>query len=390
MTRRKKLWIAAVAATLLVAVALVALKPRQKGGDEAKPAAPPLEFTQAELTRVAPQPLAIVLEFPGTVQAVNQATVRSKLSAEVRRVLVREGEAVAAGQVLAEFDTQQLRALLAERQASYDAARAQLATTERNRAAQAQLVQQNFISKNAFDTADSNFQAQLAQAAAARAALEQTQLQMADAQVRAPIAGIVGKRAVQPGEKVGFDAPLFTVVDLARLEVQAQAAVSDVPQLAPGMAAEVRVEGLPGRQFAGRLERINPAAEAGTRTLNVYVSLPNEGSLIKAGMFAKVAVSIMPAAPLPSLPLAALRGEPGAYYVWVLAGDKLARRNVAVGRRDEQARRVELRSGVDPDEVVLAAKFDNLREGQAAMAVGNATPAAAAAPAAAQAAPAKL
>lgn len=370
MTRRKKLWIGAAGAViLLVAVAAVGLNRPGKPADSGKAPAPPLEFTAAELAQIESRPLAIALELPGSVQAVNQATVRSKLSAEVRRVLVREGETVAAGQVLAEFDTQQLRALLAERQASYDVARAQLATTERNRAAQAQLVQQNFISKNAYDTADSSYQANLAQAAAARAALEQTRLQMADAVVRAPIAGIVARRSVQPGEKVGFDAPLFVVVDLARLEVQAQAPVSDVPMLAPGMDAEVQVEGLPGRQFAGRLERINPAAEAGTRTLNVYVSLPNEGSLVKAGMFAKVRVGIVPPSPLPSLPLAAVRGEPGAQYVWVLAGDKLARRSVETGRRDEQARRIELRSGLAAGETVLAAKFDNLREGQAALAV---------------------
>ncbi|MEF9944914.1 MAG: biotin/lipoyl-binding protein, partial [Burkholderiaceae bacterium] len=176
MTKRSKLWIAAAAVLLLALVGTGVAFNQSKKADGApkKEEVPPLEFAQAELVYVEPATLVHELVLPGSVQAVNQATVRAKLSAEVRRVLVREGDSVAAGQVLAEFDTRPLRAQLAERQATYDSARAQLASTDRIRQANAQLVQQNFISQNAFDTADSNHQAQLATVAAARAALEQT------------------------------------------------------------------------------------------------------------------------------------------------------------------------------------------------------------------------
>jgi multidrug efflux pump subunit AcrA (membrane-fusion protein) len=74
---------------------------------------------------------------------------------------------VSRGQTIAEFDTAQLRAQLAERNATLESARAQLTTTERTRQANAQLVKQNFISQNAFDTADSAYQAQLRPVAAA-------------------------------------------------------------------------------------------------------------------------------------------------------------------------------------------------------------------------------
>ena len=360
--------IAAVAGLMLALAAVAVAFTQGKKGSEpkAKDEPPPLEFTQAELTQLEPAKLAHELVLPGSVLAVNQATVRAKLSAEVRKVLVREGEAVVAGQVLAEFDTHPLRAQLAERQAAFESARAQLASTERTRQANAQLVKQNFISQNAFDTADSNYQAQLATVAAARAALEQTQIQVNDAIVRSPIAGIVAKRHVQPGEKVAFDAPLMAVVDLAKLEVQGQAPVADVPLLAVGMAVVVQVEGLPGRQFAARLDRINPATEAGTRMLNVYVSLPNEERLIKAGMFARVLVAIAPDVAVPSLPVASVRSDGVQSYVWLIADGKLVRRSVETGRRDERAQRVEIRSGLGAGEVVLAGKFDNLKEGLAA------------------------
>lgn len=370
MTKRAKVWW--LVGLLLVVVAggggaVIASRNAAPAGEPAKKGdKPALEFAQADVVKLQSKRLAVELSVPGSVLAVSQATVRSKLSAEVKRVLVREGDRVAVGQTVAEFDTAQLRAQLAERTATLASARAQLATTERTRQANAQLVKQNFISQNAFDTADSAFQAQLASVAAAAAQLEQTQIQLNDSIVRAPIGGIVAKRHVQPGEKVAFDAAMLSIVDLSQLEVQAQVPVSDVPQVRKGMAAQVDIEGIHGRRFAGRVERINPSTEAGTRTVNIYVSLPNEESLLKAGMFAKVALTTMPEAEAQSLPISAVRAEGGQSYVWVIADGKLARRNVALGRRDERAQLVEVTSGLGAEDVVLATKFDNLKDGLAA------------------------
>jgi membrane fusion protein, multidrug efflux system len=377
MSKRAKWWsLGALLVVIVVAASAVVTSKRSAVAAAKKGDRPPLEFTRGDIVTLQPKRLAVELALQGSVQAVSQATVRSKLSAEVKRVLVREGDRVTAGQTIAEFDTAQLRAQMAERNATLESARAQLATTERTRQANAQLVKQNFISQNAFDTADSAHQAQLAAVAAAQAQLDLTQLQMGDSVVRAPISGTIAKRYVQPGEKVGFDAPLLAIVDLAQLEVQAQAPVSDVPQIRTGMAANVEIEGLAGRVFNGRVERINPSTEPGTRTINLYVSLANEGSLLRAGMFARVLLSISGESELPALPLSALRSDSGGpSYVWVLADGKLARREVSVGRRDERAQLVEIRSGLMPGDQVIATKFDNLKDGLAARVIGAVVPA---------------
>jgi RND family efflux transporter MFP subunit len=359
MTRRAKIgWLVGVLVLVIAGGGGAVIASRQSKTAQAdnKDDRPALEFARADVVTLQPKRLSVELAVPGSVLAVSQATVRSKLSAEVKRVLVREGERVVAGQVVAEFDTAQLRAQLAERTATYESARAQLATTDRTRQANAQLVKQNFISQNAFDTADSAYQAQLAAVAAAKAQLEQTQLLMNDSVVRAPISGIVAKRNVQPGEKLAFDAPLMAIVDLAQLEVQAQVPVSDVSQIRMGMPAQVDIEGIGGRSFAGRVERINPSTEPGTRTVNVYVTLPNEEALLKAGMFARVTMTTMPESEAPSLPMSAVRSDGQQSYVWVIADGKLARRNIATGRRDERAQ--------------LSTKFDNLKDGLAAKVVG--------------------
>jgi len=371
MSRSKKRWVmlaglaVVVTGAALVAVQSGALKLGAKA-EQKKKEQPPLAFAASDIVRLSPHRLSVELAMPGTVQAFNQATVRSKLSAEVRRLPVREGDRVSAGQVIAEFDTAQLRNQLAERQATLESARATLAQTERTRASNAQLVKQSFISKNAFDTADDAYRAQAAEVQAAEAQVAQTQLLLSDAVVRAPITGQVAKRYVQPGEKVAFDTPLLHIVDLSRLEVQAQAPVADVARIAQGTDVEIDIEGLAGRPYRGRIDRINPTTEPGSRMIAVYVLLSNEDEQLRGGMFAKVRLKVGGDAPLPALPVSAVQDDRGQSYVWVIDDGKLARRNVVTGVRDERAQRVEITSGLTGGEQVIGTKFDNLREGMLA------------------------
>jgi len=371
MSKSKKRWI--LLASFAVVVTAGALVATQVGGpkigtkaEQKKKEQPPLAFAATDIVRLAPHKLSVELSMPGTVQAFNQATVRSKLSAEVRRLPVREGDRVAAGQVIAEFDTAQLRNQLAERQATLESARATLAQTERTRATNAQLVKQSFISQSAFDTADDAYRAQAAAVQAAQAQLAQTQLLLSDAVVRAPIAGQVARRLVQPGEKVAFDTPLLHIVDLSRLEVQAQAPVADVAKIAQGAEVDVEIEGLAGQPFKGRIDRINPTTEAGSRMIAIYVLLPNDDGRLRGGMFARVKLQIGGEAPVPALPVSAVQDDRGQSYVWIIAEGKLARRNVVTGVRDERAQRIEITSGLAADEQVIGTKFDNLREGMLA------------------------
>jgi membrane fusion protein, multidrug efflux system len=374
MTKRAKWWtlLGVLGLAVIVGVSAFTAYRRKAEQDAAKKAErPTLEFTQRDVVQLRPYRLTYRLTLPGTVQAISQTTVRAKLAAEVKRVNVREGERVAAGQIVAEFDTAQIRAQLAERAGALESARAQLRMTQRTRQTNAQLVKQNFISQNAFDSADSANDVQSAAVAVAQAQLEQTQIMLNDAVVRAPITGIVAKRHVQPGEKVGFDAPLLAIVDLTQLEVQAQAPAADIFRIDTGMPAEILVEGAGGGKVSGRVDRINPSAEPGTRTINVYASIRNEDARLKTGMFARVVLTIAPQNEAPALPLTALRGEDGQQHVWVIADGKLSQRSVTAGARDDRAQLVEIVSGLRPEEWVLASKFDNLKDGLAAKVTGE-------------------
>lgn len=336
-------------------------------------APPTLDFQADQVAQPQDRRLAYDLVLPGTVQALSQATVRSRLSAVVRQIDVREGDAVSAGQVLAEFDTAPLRAQLAEREAALASAKANLEQAQRTRDANAQLVRQNFITQSAFDSADASYHAQAATVAGAQAQLAQVQLQLDDAVVRAPIGGSIARRYVQNGEKVGLDAQLLSIVDLSHLEVQAQAAVSDVARVVPGTAADVQIEGLSGQHFRGRVDRINPSADPGSRSIDLYVSFPNEHGLVRSGMFANVRLHLAADRATPTLPLAAIQEDAGQSIVWAIKDGHLARHVVTVGRKDEASQLAEILGGVGAGDRVLASRFDNLKDGAPARIVAAAS-----------------
>ena len=247
ITRRRfagALFVAAV----LAGGAGYALKGGLKGGDaaaraQAGPAQGPLEFGASELAYVTATPMARWLPLSGTLAPVNQATVKAKVSGDVKQVNVREGESVRAGQVLARIDTADLEAKLIERQGALESARAQMALAEKTRATNVKLLNEKFISQNAFDSSQSGYDVAKGSVKSAEAQVRLAENALKDALVVAPIDGVVHKRHVQPGEKVAFDAPIVTVVDLADLELQALVPAIDIPGLAAGMPVELAVDG---------------------------------------------------------------------------------------------------------------------------------------------------
>ena len=378
--------VAGVAIALLVAGAIggtVAMRIVKKGADglDGKGGPQPpvtLEFTQADLARVEAQPLSRWLPVSGALQPVRQATVKAKVSGDVRQITVREGETVQSGQLLARIDTADLEAKLAERTGALESAKAQLALTEKTRATNVALLKQNFISQNAFDNSESSFSVAQGGVKSAEAQVQIARNALKDAVALSPLNGIVAKRHVQPGEKVAFDSPLVTVVDLKDMELQAMVPAADVPELAIGKAVELTIDGFGERRFTGRIERMNPATEPGTRAIIVYVGIPNPDAALRGGMFATGRIALAASLPVATLPATAVRTEGGQTFVWTVEGGKLVRRMVVTGRRDDAAGRVEVKTEL-PDVPVLSARFDNLKDGAPAI-VKAPTPVPASAP----------
>ena len=355
---------------LLIVVALAAaslgavkaMRPAPK-----KDTAPPtLEFVAGDVTQAETRTIAQRLPLSGTLQPREQAIVKAKVSGELRSALVREGESVRAGQSLAHIDSPDLTSRLADRQAILDGARAQLAMAEKNRSTNHALLKQGFISQNAYDTVESTMNIQREAAKSAEAQLAMAKNALVDAQARTPINGIVARQHARSGEKVAADSPVYTVVNLRLMELQALVPASDIGAVHVGAPVRFTVDGFQGKTFEGKVERINPTAEPGSRSITVYVSVPNPQLVLRGGSFASGTLDLASSEPRPTLPLSAIRTENGQNFVWIIRDGKLARKSVQLGRRDESAGLVQLGEAL-PGLSVVAARVDGLREGNPAV-----------------------
>ena len=364
-----------LAALVAAAISKSVSKPAPK---DDKPA---LEFALQEVVRPTWAPMGDQLEISGPLVAPGTAVVRAKAAATLLSLTVAEGSRVQRGQLLGQLDFTELNHRVAERTAQWEAARANWVQAERAHAQNERLSSQRFISDAALDVSRSTLDTARAQAVAAEAALNTLKSSAKEAALVAPISGIVSKRHVVPGEKLSLEQPVVTLIDLATLELAGVVGIHEVSRVRPGMPVEVRVEGVE-RPVKGQISRIAPAAEPGTRSIGVVVSLPNAREELRAGMFATARLQLADPQPRLTLPSSAISMVSGQSTVWVIADGRLQRRAVQLGRRDAQADRVEVLDGLKADATVLAVKFDNLREGG----IASVKPASSASPASAAAA----
>ncbi|MEY3296710.1 MAG: hypothetical protein RLZZ451_2758 [Pseudomonadota bacterium] len=378
----QKKWVAGgvVAAVMVLggAAALVAMAARK--GDEASPASAQaragdgarpevaLQFTSSEVVRPALARMATVVEFSGPLVAPQTATVRAKAGGTLLALPVAEGSRVSAGQTLGQIELAELGSRVAERSALLESARAAFVQAERAHASNERLAAQQFISGNALDGSRAALDTARANLAAAQASLDATRLGLRDGRLVAPIAGIVARRHVLPGEKVSPEQQVLTIVDLARLELAGTVGTHEVSRFRPGLPVQVRVEGLL-EPVSGRVARIAPAAEPGTRAIGVTIELANPGERLRAGQFALARAELADEVERLTLPASAVGSSSGQYHVWLIEDGRLARRAVTLGRRDERQGRVEVLQGLTPAATVLAARFDNLRDGASATVV---------------------
>lgn len=364
-TRRKTILLAVLA--VLVLLGATAAVRSARGNKEAKPpvaaAAPAglIELLQTDVVTASQRTLRTSLPLSGGLRALNQASVKAKVSGEVQQVLVREGEAVRAGQVIVRIDPSEYEAKVAQARGQMLAMRGQYEnsrqTYERNRT----LVDKGFISKTAFDNYQSNLDVAKANLDAAEGGLAVAQKALSDTVVKAPLDGTVAIRAVQPGEKVSPDTRLLDVVDLRTLELEAPVPTADVGRARIGQAVQLDVEG--SGHFEGKLVRINPAVSEGTRSILVYVRVDNPEGRLRAGMFAKGALVLGEQADAIAVPVTAVRTEGERSFVYVVENGVLAEKAVQTGVRDEESGMVAIVSGLADGAQVVRNNLGTLRVG---------------------------
>lgn len=286
----------------------------------------------------------------GVVEAVRQATLSAQTSGRVGEVLADVNDRVVAGQVL-------LRLSAVEQQAGVDAARAQLRAAEAsaneselNYRRHADLVQGRYVSRAQFDQARASRDAAIAARDAARAQLANAGQQSVYTTIRAPYAGIVSTREVEPGESVGAGRVLMTVFAPDALRIEVSVPQSDAEAIRASPQARVRFDD--GSSIDATQVTVFPAADAATHAVKVRVQLPALSPPPAPGHTARVLFPALKGGTGVRVPAAALlrRGEVNAIYV--LADRRVTLRQLRLGERvgDE----VEVIAGLKPGERIVA------------------------------------
>jgi len=341
-----------VSKALLVAVALGACNKAESagkpGGDEGGdagaggPPTMPVEVAVARSDTVVDAILAT-----GQIEAIQSIELRPDIEGRIAEILFREGAFVARGTPLFKVDDAELRAQVARAEADRDLARQSLARTK-------DLLEQKASSQSELERAEATARGSEAQLDLLTVRLERTV-------VRAPFAGVVGQRFVSLGDYVTTDTRLLSLQT-----VSPQRAVFQVPeryadQLKAGQQVTFRVAALPGKEFTGRVDFVDPVVQLPGRTITVKAVVPNPKRELQSGMFIEVrlATAVRPSAVV--IPEDAVVPLQGSTFVWVVDQGKATRRQVELGVRTPGF--VEARTGVEAAEQVVVGGQERLGEG---------------------------
>ncbi|MCB5176689.1 efflux RND transporter periplasmic adaptor subunit [Microvirga lenta] len=351
----------AVVLTVAAVVAAGAGGARYLKNDTAQAVAPTtapgptvVELAASEISEVRKTDLRFNVPLAGTLRPVDQTTLKSEVAAKVSEVLVQEGQPVKKGDVLVRLDTEDLETRLNERVANLESAKAQLVLAEKNRSMKLSLQQKGYAAQASVNEVESSYRAAQASVRAQQAQVDLARKALEEAVVKAPMDGFVSERAVNPGDKVPVDGKLLTLIDLAKLEIEAPVPTNEIALVAVGQKASFRVPGIEGREFSGRVERINPTTKAGSRSIPVYIRVENGDQVLRGGMFASGDIVVREVKEVVAVPPEAVRGDADRKYVLKLDGGKIARQSVEVSE-DATATLVAVKSGLSEGDTVVSA-----------------------------------
>jgi membrane fusion protein, multidrug efflux system len=361
--RTMKVLIAAVLA-VMVAVIVWTVMREPAVAPAAAAASPPIELAAVDVATVEPRALSRSLPLSGSMSPIVQATVKSKVAGEVELVPLREGQDVRDGDVIARIDTRNLQAQYDREIAAVDRARADLQLATLNRDKNRVLLEQRYISQNTYEATESAYAGSVANLRLAEAQARLAKIGLDDAVIRAPFAGTIAKRHVQPGEKVSMDSTIATLVDLREMVLEAAVPAADIPAVGIGQSVRFRVGGFGAREFAGQVQRINPVTADGSRAITIYIAVPNPSRALKGGMFAQGELALDNAQPVLAVPQRAVHEDSGASYVYTVRDDQIARTPVTLGPSPQGSTFVEVRSGLAAGDRVIVTEITAVQVGQ--------------------------
>lgn len=343
-------------AVVLLSLSVLTIVNACSKGDKASAS----ETTKMETMMVGAENIAVAANgsimtgpsISGTLEPDREAVLRAQVTGSVLQTYADQGQAVNAGTVLARIDASGI-------QDAYNSARAGLVSARNAADVAARDLARNEKLLAAGAIAERDIDQSRRASIAAQAALEDANSRLASAEksyrsttVTSPFNGIVSERPVSAGDVVQPGTALFTVVDPSSMRLEASVPAEQLASIRIGVPVDFTVSGYPGRQFVGRITRINPTADPTTRQVRIYVSIPNEGRALVGGLFANGRMSTATKLGL-VVPQSAVDVRSSIPSVIRVRQGKAEKVPVKIGLTDKTSETIEVLSGIQSGDTLL-------------------------------------
>lgn len=305
-----------------------------------------------------------VIAFTGDLSPLNQTIIASEVDAEVLQVKVAEGEFVHANQVLAILDDTDLKEAVRRQRALLAAKKAIFTLDQKKLDRQKDLFTQGFISKFAYDELQTNYQSSLEAINQEEAAYKQAQKQLSYTIVRAPFAGYIYQKSTDNGQLASKNGKLFALASLDVLQIKAAIPSEQINKIQLGQSVLFRVEAS-NQEYMGKITRLNPVAETGTRSYMVYIDFDNTKYKLKAGQFVKGQIVLSELSNVDFVQTDAIRDSNSGKFVFTLEQNKIVYKPVQVLLNNNQLN-VSAITGLKPGDTVLSGNIISIKPGDLA------------------------
>lgn len=352
----------------LVAIALAAVAASACGSSPDPAATPPaaapsgvLQLAAENVVTVATGRVSSGPVVSGQLTPAREASVRALVGGSLVALTVDRGQSVTAGAEVARIASRDLDAARTSAEAGVRSAEAALAVTKNEAQRTDSLVKGGALASRELEQATSNVAAAEAQVAAARARVRTVSQQIEDTSVKAPFAGVVSARPASLGDVVSPGAELLTIIDLSSMRLEALVPSEELATIRLDSKVTFTIRGASG-EYVGRVDRINPTADPVTRQVSIFVSLPNRGGRLVAGLFAEGRIETAIRDGL-VIPLSAV-DETGVKPVVTRVRSGTAERAVVtLGVRQPATETIEVTSGLSAGDVLVIGSAKNVANG---------------------------